>query len=202
MSTDTRDPSSVKVWDPLIRIFHWSLVFTFFVAFITEDDWLDLHIQAGYAVSILITFRLIWGIIGTRQARFLSFVKPPSVVISYFKQMLSLRVPHYLGHNPLAAVMVIALLSSITLVAFTGMVLIAGEGQGPLAGTVYASWSGEWMEEIHEFFANFSLLLVIAHVSGVVVSSLLERENLVKAMINGRKKARTHWQDIDTRENN
>ena len=202
MSTDTRDPSSVKVWDPLIRIFHWSLVFTFFFAFITEDDWLDLHIQAGYAVSILITFRLIWGIIGTRQARFLSFVKPPSVVISYFKQMLSLRVPHYLGHNPLAAVMVIALLSSITLVAFTGMVLIADEGQGPLASTVYASWSGEWMEEIHEFFANFSLLLVIAHVSGVVVSSLLEGENLVKAMINGRKKARTHWQDIDTRENN
>jgi cytochrome b len=202
MSTDTRDPSSVKVWDPLIRIFHWSLVFTFFVAFITEDDWMDLHVQAGYAVSILITFRLIWGIIGTRQARFLSFIKPPSVVVSYFKQMLSLRVPHYLGHNPLAAVMVIALLSSITLVAFTGMVLIAGEGQGPLAGTVYASWSGEWMEEIHEFFANFSLLLVIAHVSGVVVSSLLERENLVKAMINGRKKARTHWQDIDTRENN
>lgn len=202
MSKGNQDQTSVKVWDPLIRIFHWSLVFTFFIAFITEDDWMDLHILAGYAVSILIAFRLIWGIIGTRQARFLSFVKPPSVVISYFKQMLSLRVPHYLGHNPLAAVMVIALLSSIILVAFTGIVLIAGEGQGPLAGTVYASWSGEWMEEIHEFFANFSLLLVIAHVSGVVVSSLLEGENLVKAMINGRKKARTHWQDIDTRENN
>lgn len=202
MSKGNQDQTSVKVWDPLIRIFHWSLVFTFFIAFITEDDWMDLHILAGYAVSILIAFRLIWGIIGTRQARFLSFVKPPSVVISYFKQMLSLRVPHYLGHNPLAAVMVIALLSSIILVAFTGIVLIAGEGQGPLSGTVYASWSGEWMEEIHEFFANFSLLLVIAHVSGVVVSSLLEGENLVKAMINGRKKARTHWQDIDTRENN
>jgi cytochrome b len=185
-----------------MRIFHWSLVFTFFVAFITEDDWMDLHIQAGYAVSILIAFRLIWGFIGTRQARFLSFVKPPSVVISYLKQMLSLRAPHYLGHNPLAAVMVIALLGCITLVVFTGIVMIAGEGQGPLVGIFPDSWSGEWMEEIHEFFANFSLLLVIAHVSGVLVSSLLEGENLVKAMINGRKKTRTHWQDMDTRKNN
>ena len=159
---------------------------------------MSLHIQAGYAVSILIAFRLIWGFIGTRHARFLSFVKPIAVVISYAKQMMSLSVPHYLGHNPLAAVMVVVLLSSITLVAFTGMVLIAGEGQGPLAGTFLVSWSGEWMEEVHEFFANFSLLMVIAHVSGVVVSSLLEGENLVKAMISGRKKARTHWQDVDT----
>ena len=202
MSKTSQNPSSVKVWDPLIRIFHWSLVFTFFLAFITEDDWMDLHIQAGYAVSILIAFRLIWGFIGTRQARFLSFVKPPSMVISYLKQMLSLRAPHYLGHNPLAAVMVIALLSCITLVVFTGIVMIAGEGQGPLVGIFPASWSGEWMEEVHEFFANFSLLLVIAHVSGVLVSSLLEGENLVKAMINGRKKTRTHWQDMDPRKNN
>lgn len=162
---------------------------------------MDLHVQAGYAVSLLIAFRLVWGVIGTRQARFLTFVKSPAEVMSYFKKMLLLRVPHYLGHNPVAAVMVIALLCSITLVAFTGMVMIAGEGQGPLAGTFMASLSGDWMEEIHEFFANFSLLLVIAHVSGVVVSSLLEGENLVKAMITGMKKNRPHWQDAKSPEN-
>lgn len=201
MSTDTQKTAGIKAWDPLIRIFHWSLVLAFFLAFITEDDWMDLHVQAGYVISLLIAFRLVWGVIGTRQARFLTFVKSPTEVMSYLKKMLSLRVPHYLGHNPVAAVMVIALLCSITLVAFTGMVMIAGEGQGPLAGTFMASLSGDWMEEIHEFFANFSLLLVIAHVSGVVVSSLLEGENLVKAMITGRKKNRPHWQDAKSREN-
>ena len=108
MSWDTHNSSIVKVWDPLIRIFHWSLVLCFFLAFITEDDWLSLHIQAGYAVSLLIGFRLIWGVIGTRQARFLTFVKSPTVVLSYLKQILSFKVTHYLGHNPVAAVMIIA----------------------------------------------------------------------------------------------
>jgi cytochrome b len=113
--------------------------------------------------------------------------------------MLSLKPPHYLGHNPVAAVMVVALLISIVLVAFSGMVLIASEGQGPLAGTLFAALNGEAMEEIHEFFANFTLLLVFAHVAGVVVSSLLEGENLVRAMITGRKKTRAQWADVDPR---
>jgi cytochrome b len=92
--------------------------------------------------------------------------------------------------------MVIVLLLSIALVAFSGMVLIAGEGQGPLAATFLASWSGDWMEEVHEFFANFTLLMVVIHVSGVIFSSLLEGENLVKAMMTGRKKIRSHWEDV------
>ncbi len=200
MSVDTQEPSSVKVWDPLVRVFHWGLVLSFFLAFITEDDWISLHIQAGYAVTLLIGFRLIWGFIGTRHARFMTFVKSPSVVLSYLKHMLSLRVPHYLGHNPLAAVMVIALLINITLISFTGLVLIAGEGQGPLANSVFSNWPGDWINDIHEFFANFTLLLVVAHVSGVVLSSLLEGENLVMAMITGRKKARTDWQDNKSRD--
>ncbi len=202
MSTYSQKSSTIKVWDPLIRIFHWSLVLSFALAFITEDDWLSLHVQAGYAVSLLIGFRLIWGLIGTRQARFFTFIKSPAVVMSYFRQMLSLKVPHYLGHNPVAAVMVVALLVSIALVSFTGMVTIASEGQGPLASTIFASWSGDWMEEVHEFFANFTLLLIIAHVSGVVLSSLLEGENLVKAMITGRKKNSPHWQDVENQRDN
>jgi cytochrome b len=197
MTISNLSPATVKAWDPLVRVFHWSLVFFFLLAFATEDDWMNLHVLAGYAVSLLIGFRLFWGLVGTRNARFLSFVKSPGVVMAHLKGMLLRKAAHYLGHNPVAAVMVIALLASIALVAFTGLVLIAAEGQGPLADTLFASWNGEVMEEVHEFFANFTLLLVFAHVAGVVFSSFLEGENLIKAMITGRKKARSHWQDFD-----
>jgi len=199
MSSNHTHPSTVKVWDPLVRVFHWSLVFFFLLAFATEDDWMSLHAWAGYAVAMLIGFRLVWGIIGTRTARFHSFVKPPQLVKQHLRQMLSLKAPHYLGHNPVAAVMVVALLVSISLVAFSGMVLIAAEGQGPLAGTFFALAGGDAMEEVHEFFANFTLLLVFAHVAGVVISSLLEGENLVKAMVTGRKKVRLQWADVNSK---
>ncbi len=197
MHSNSSNPSTVKAWDPLVRVFHWSLVFFFLIAFTTEDDWMNLHVWAGYAVAMLIGFRLLWGVIGTRTARFLTFVKSPQIVMRHLRNMLSLKAPHYLGHNPVAAVMVIALLVSIILVAFSGMVLIAAEDQGPLAGTLFAGANGEVMEEVHEFFANFTLLLVFAHVGGVVISSFLEGENLVKAMITGRKKARQQWADVN-----
>jgi len=200
MSIQNTTPATVKAWDPLIRVFHWSLVFFFLLAFITEDDWLNLHVQAGYAVTFLIGFRLFWGLVGTRNARFTRFVRSPRVVLQHLKGMLSFKVFHYLGHNPVAAVMVILLLSSIVLVSFSGMVIIASEGQGPLADTLFSSWRGEWMEDIHEFLANFTLLLVFAHVAGVLFSSLLEGENLAKAMVTGRKKLRSHWEDFDPRQ--
>jgi cytochrome b len=196
MPADDTQASTVKAWDPLIRVFHWSLVFFFLLAFITEDDWQALHVQAGYAVSLLIAFRLLWGLVGTRNARFLTFVRSPAIVLAYLKNILSFKVPHYLGHNPLGAAMVVVLLLSIALVSFSGMALIASEGSGPLAGTFLSSWSGDWMEEVHEFFANFTLLMVIIHISGVIFSSLMEGENLAKAMITGRKKSRTHWEDV------
>jgi cytochrome b len=197
MSSHDADSSTVKAWDPLVRVFHWSLVFFFLLAFITGDDWLNLHVIAGYAVTFLIGFRLFWGLVGTRNARFMSFVKSPKVMLAYLKGMLSLKVPHYLGHNPLGAAMVIALLLSIALASMTGMVMIANEGNGPLAGTFFSTWGGDWMEDVHEFFANFTLLLVLIHVSGVVVSSFLEGENLIKAMVTGRKKSRSTWVDVD-----
>ena len=197
MFAQDNHPSTVKAWDPLVRVFHWSLVFFFLLAFATEDDWMNLHAWAGYAVAMLVGFRLLWGVIGTRTARFLTFVKSPRTAMRHLGHMFSQKAPHYLGHNPVAALMVIALLGSISLVAFSGMVLIASEGQGLLAGTFFAGISGEAMEEVHEFFANFTLLLVFAHVAGVVISSLLEGENLARAMITGRKKARSGWADVN-----
>ena len=188
-------PPTVKAWDPLVRVFNWSLVFFFLLAFASGDEWTSLHVWAGYAVAMLVAFRLLWGVIGTRTARFPTFVKSPRAAMRHLGAMLTGKAPHYLGHNPLAAMMVVALLASIGLTAFSGMVLIASEGQGPLAGTIFAGIDGEAMEEVHEFFANLTLLLVFAHVAGVVVSSLLEGENLAKAMITGRKKARSAWAD-------
>lgn len=193
-----RCPPTVRVWDPLVRVFHWSLVIFFLLAFLTGDDWQGLHTRAGYAVAMLVGFRLLWGLIGTRYARFPTFVKSPATVLGHLRAMLALKPPHYLGHNPLAAVMVVALLASLCLLAFSGLALIASEGQGPLADTLFARLDGEAMEEIHEFFADFTLLLVFAHVAGVLVSSLLEGENLVRAMITGRKRARPAWVDADT----
>ena len=182
-STDT-----IKVWDPLLRIFHWSLVLFFSLAYITEDDWLSLHVAAGYAVAMLIAFRILWGLIGPRYARFSQFIKSPTEVMSYIRKMLNFKVPHYLGHNPAAAAMILSLLLSIIMVCFSGMVIIAAEHQGPLANTFFSAVNAEWMEDIHEFFANFTLLLVIMHVAGVLFSSVLERQNLARSMITGLKK--------------
>ena len=197
MNLNDAPPSSVKVWDPLVRIFHWSLVFFILLAFITEDDWENLHVWAGYAVAMLIVFRLVWGVVGTRTARFRSFVKSPRFVMHHLREMLLLRPSHYLGHNPAAAAMVVTLLLSISLVAFSGMVLIAAEGQGPLAGSFFAGANSKVMEDAHEFFANFTLVLVFWHLTGVGISSLLEGENLARSMVTGRKKARTQWTDVN-----
>lgn len=197
MPTQNYESSTVKVWDPLIRVFHWSLVFFFLLAFASGDDWAVLHVQAGYGVAFLVGFRLLWGIVGSRHARFTNFVRSPEVIRAYFKSMLIFKVPHYQGHNPLAGAMIVLLLFSIFLVSLTGLIIIASGGQGPLAGTFFTSWPADAMEDIHEFLADFTLLLVIAHVSGVLLSSLLEGENLVKAMLTGRKKFRPYWHDVN-----
>ncbi len=197
MSTQATGRDSVKVWDPLVRIFHWSLVGFFFLAYFTEDEWLDLHVIAGYTVAGLVGFRLIWGFIGPRYARFAGFVSSPSSVIDYLKRMRQFDVPHYLGHNPAAGAMVIALLLSLIAISLTGMSIIATEGQGPLAATWFATLDANWLEEIHEFFANFTLLLVLLHVAGVFFSSLLEGDNLPRAMLTGYKKYHSEAVDAD-----
>ncbi|WP_456445072.1 cytochrome b/b6 domain-containing protein [Thiolapillus sp.] len=188
-------PSTIPVWDPLVRIFHWSLVLFFSIAYITEDNFLTVHVWAGYTVALLLAFRLVWGVVGTRYARFSSFITSPKTVVEYMRSMLHFRVAHYLGHNPAAGAMVIALLLSLITVVFSGMSIIAADGQGPLAGTWAARLDAKWMEEIHEFLANLTLLLVFLHVGGVVFSSFLENQNLPRAMLTGKKKYRNDYVD-------
>ncbi|MDX9765756.1 MAG: cytochrome b/b6 domain-containing protein [Ectothiorhodospiraceae bacterium] len=179
----------IKVWDPLVRVFHWSLVAAFAIAFVTEDDFQTLHTYAGYTVLGLVLTRLVWGFVGTRHARFSDFVRSPREVLAYLKDMLRFRPPHFVGHNPAGGAMIVLLLASLLLTTLTGLMTWGAEGEGPFGAWLWQfGSSGEKMlEETHEFFANFTLLLVVVHVAGVAVGSLMHRENLVRAMVTGRK---------------
>ncbi|MCW8830615.1 MAG: cytochrome b/b6 domain-containing protein [Gammaproteobacteria bacterium] len=184
--------NQIKVWDPLVRVFHWTLASAFFIAYLTEDDWMNVHAYAGYTIGALIMFRLLWGFVGTRHARFSDFVRPPREVVSYLKDMATFHPKRYLGHNPAGGAMVVALLVSLSLTVLTGMsVYGAEESAGPLA-ELFANAPelvADMFEELHEFFANFTLFLVVFHVIGVVLAGLQHGENLVRSMINGLKKA-------------
>ncbi len=184
--------SEIKVWDPAVRIFHWVLVAAFFIAYITEDDFLSLHVLAGYTVGGLVVFRLVWGFIGTRHARFSDFVRPPGEALAYLKDELRGKARRYIGHNPAGGAMVIALLISLACTVTTGLVIYGGgDCVGPLSFWFCDTpkWLVKAVKEVHEFFANFTLLLVGLHVAGVIWSGLLHHENLVAAMWNGRKRA-------------
>lgn len=206
------DKQTVRVWDPLVRIFHWSLVTFFIIAYVTHEDVDDLHIFAGYVVLGLLLFRILWGIVGSKYARFSNFVYPPTTVLNYIKGLATGKVEHYLGHNPAGGWMVVALLLSLSLVSYTGLKAYGVEGHGPLAAKVEISLintarahseegkvaaeqgqvrdhneeEGLW-HELHEAATNFTLALIFLHLLGVAVSSRLHGEKLVKAMITGNK---------------
>jgi len=184
------DKQGVRTWDLLIRLFHWTLVAAFFTAYLTEDDWMSLHVLAGYTVLGLVLFRIVWGVIGTRHARFTDFICSPASTLAYLKDIIAFRARRYLGHNPAGGAMVIALLFSLTATAISGLALYGYEEfSGPLAGLMgnTPEWLGDSLEDVHEFFANFTLMLVLLHVAGVVIASLQHGENLVRSMFTGIK---------------
>jgi len=184
------ESTQIRVWDPLVRFFHWALVSAFTVAYITEDDFLTIHSWAGYLILALLFIRFIWGFVGTRYARFSDFFYRPEEIVQFLKDTMQLRARRYLGHNPAGGAMVFLLMFSLLMVTVSGVLLLGAEEQaGPLAHWFTQSesfWAGA-LEEVHEFFANFTLFLVFVHVAGVVVESLIHKENLVSAMVSGFK---------------
>lgn len=200
---------TVKVWDPAVRIFHWSLVIFFAISYLSAEEAEDLHAVSGYVISGLLAFRLLWGFIGTRHARFSDFVYGPGAVIGYIKSLFSGKPAHYLGHNPAGGLMIIALLIFLSATCLAGLKVYGLEGHGPLANAGYSivsqayangdedeeearggheeSAQEEFWEEVHEVMANFMLVLIFVHVSGVIVSSYLHKENLIKSMLTGKK---------------
>jgi cytochrome b len=177
----------ITVWDLPLRLFHWLLVIAYFVAYATEDEWLNVHVWAGYLVLGLLIFRLIWGFVGGQYARFNNFLCSPMQSIAYIKDLMQSKAKRYIGHNPAGSAMIVLLLLSLSMTVVTGLAVYgADKDAGPLA--FLDAGYAHLLEEIHELFANFSLMLVIVHVIGVVVESYIHRENLAGAMFHGNKK--------------
>lgn len=170
--------TTVRVWDPLVRVFHWALLASFVTAWISADEWDDLHEWAGYAAAALIVFRLVWGLVGTSYARFTQFVRSPRTVVAYLTEVLKRREQRYLGHNPAGGAMIVVLMATMLMLSLSGWMY-----------TTETFWGVEWVEEAHEFLANLMLALIGLHIAGAVVESLRHGENLVKAMWTGRKRA-------------
>lgn len=166
----------VLVWDAPVRVFHWLMVLSFAGAYLTAESerWRLLHVTLGYTMAGLLAFRVVWGLVGTRHARFASFVRGPAGVLRYLRGLASGQPEHHVGHNPAGALAIVALLG------LTGLVTAAG-------WATYNDLGGEWLEELHEGAANAMLAVVGVHVAGVLIGSWLHHDNLVGAMLSGRK---------------
>lgn len=207
---DAVDTAMIRVWDPLIRIGHWVLVAGFATAYLTEGEPQWLHSFAGYAIAATVAIRILWGFVGPRRARFSDFVTGPVRVLTYLRDLATGRAERHVGHSPAGGAMTVALLFALALTAISGMANLAvEEGQGPLAGIVTAQSLPPWImeaddddddihsahgqgseafEEIHEFAANATLLLIFLHLAGVLWTSRAHGENLARAMITGLKR--------------
>ena len=166
------EPERVRVWDPFVRFFHWALAGAVLIAFLTGDELEGLHVLAGYVVMGLIAARLVWGLIGPRHARWWDFVRGPSAIKVYLRDVLRGHPTRYLGHNPAGGAMAVALIAGLILTTLTGL----------------AAQSVHGLKGIHELIAYATLCLVPLHLLGVAVASFQHRENLVRGMIDGYKR--------------
>jgi len=179
----------ILVWDLPTRVFHWLLAASFLGAFLTAESerYRDIHVVLGYTVLGLVVFRFLWGVIGTRYARFSSFPIAPPRVAAYLKSLLTRSPQHHVGHNPAGSLAIYAILALALLAGATGY-------------AAYTEIGGQWLAQLHEGASNAMLGLVVIHIGAVIVSSLIHRENLVASMISGYKTGRAadgigrkHW---------
>ena len=176
-STLTTDPTAieperVRVWDPFVRFFHWSLTLAVLIAFLTGDTLEGLHVFAGYVVMGLIAARMVWGLIGPRHARWWDFVRGPRAIKAYVGDVLRGHPARYLGHNPAGGAMAVALIAGLILTTLSGL----------------AAQSVHGLKDVHEVIAYATLCLVPLHLIGVAVASVQHKENLVRGMIDGYKR--------------
>lgn len=206
----------IRVWDPLVRIGHWTLAAAFLLAYVTAEELDEVHVAAGWWVGAYVLVRTVWGFVGPRYARFSDFVRGPRAVFGYLADLVRGRPAHYLGHNPAGGAMIVALLLGLAATAFSGLMVQADtENEGPLAAWLGhpgaaadhaaaapaprhdesgpAAGNGQERDsaygELHGFLANLTLGLVVLHLLGVLAGSLVHHENLPRAMLTGYKAA-------------
>lgn len=188
----TQEPAQAErqVWDLPVRIFHWSLVGAVVTAFVTNKlgvGYFKYHVWAGYAVIVLVAFRIVWGVVGTRHARFWNFLRGPSTTLAYARDLVAGKDAHFAGHNPLGALMVLALLAALAAQATLGLF---GNDEifnvGPLYGYVSKDVSLV-LTSIHRKLFYWLAGAVALHVLAVIAHQIFKNENLVRAMITGRK---------------
>lgn len=177
MSADASSSRTVPVWDLAVRVLHWSLVLTVAAAWLTRHSPGRWHEWLGYATLVIVAARFVWGFFGSRHARFADFLRPARATLGYAREVLSSREARFVGHNPLGGWMVVALLAMVALVGFTGWLY-----------TTDRFWGIGWVEELHETLSDILFAFVGLHIVGVVFTSIRHRENLVAAMLHGRKR--------------
>lgn len=172
---------SILVWDAPVRVFHWLMVLSFAGAWLTAESerWRLAHVTLGYTMAGLVAFRLVWGLMGTRHARFGAFVRGPAAVLRYLRSLRARQPEHHVGHNPAGALAIVAMLLLTVVIGATGWATYED---------VSLPWPAKWMEELHEGAATLMLVVVVGHLLGVVTSSRLHAENLARAMLTGRKR--------------
>jgi cytochrome b len=177
VSADAFPSRTVLVWDLAVRVLHWSLVLTVAAAWLTRHSPGRWHEWLGYGTLAIVAARFIWGFFGSRYARFADFVRPARTTLAYARDVFSAREARFVGHNPLGGWMVVALLAMVALVGFTGWLY-----------TTDRFWGVGWVEELHETLSDVLFAFVALHILGVVFTSIRHRENLVAAMLHGRKR--------------
>lgn len=170
-------PAQVKVWDPLVRIGHWALAVCVGLAWATRHGGGRWHEAFGYGAIAIVAVRVLWGFSGSPNARFAQFVRPPRQTLDYARQLLVAGESRHLGHNPLGAWMIVALLLVVFLTSLTGWLY-----------TTDRYWGVKWVADLHEALSTTLLCLIALHLAGVALASWRHRENLVAAMLHGRKR--------------
>jgi len=167
---------SILVWDFPVRIFHWLLVTSFAGAWLTSESeaWQMVHYAFGYTSVVLVLFRIVWGIVGTRYARFSQFIKGPAETIHHLKSLLAGKQHSGVGHNPAGALAMISLMILILLIGLTGYWSVK-------------EFLGDFMSEAHETISDLALIVVVIHIAAAIIMSFMQKENLVKSMVTGNK---------------
>ena len=186
----------MKVWDRFLRFFHWTLVLCFAAAFISGEVHASaIHVLAGYVLCVLLAARMYWGFHGSEYARFRAFIFPVSEAVDYLRSMLKGNPRHYYGHNPAGALMVFAMFGLLALIFVSGLLSLGTiDFEGPLAflaNNVSDDMSYAF-RHLHEFLPPVALALVLLHLLGVLVGSIQHKENLVRAMLTGKKLHPSH----------